>query len=301
MKRAAEYPIAAQVWALREYGDVGPRTFRALMAYFGNLPAILEAETEELQKIDGLGEKRSKKISESFHSLGKAENFINSLKDREIGHSTVFDDDYPDLFMELNDPPPIIFYRGKLPAQDEKRVAMVGSRNASGEGIAYAVELANRLSLSSVSIVSGLARGIDTSAHIGAMKAGGKTYGIIGSGFDHIFPEENQLLAAEMTQNGGLISEYPPEANYSDGRLVARNRLTVGLSQAVIIGELFGDSSGTLDTAAFCRDLGKLMFILIDGYEVPGKDNAGANKVLAMGAIPVTLEKGIDIILKSLV
>ena len=83
--------------------------------------------------------------------------------------------------------------------------------------------------------------------------------------------------------------------------MIARNRLTVGLSQAVIIGEVFNDSTGSLDTATFCRDLGKLMFVLIDGCDEPGHDNGGGDKVLALGAIPITLSAGIDIILKSLV
>ena len=293
--------MAAQVWALREYGEVGPRTFGALMAHFGNLAAILEAETGELRKLEGLGEKKSQKISESFDALQKAEDFMESLKEREIGAATLFDDEYPQNFFELNDPPPIIFYRGKLPDKDEKRVAVVGSHNASAEGIRNAVDLASKLAQRSVSVVSGLARGVDAAAHIGALRAGGKSYGILGSGFDHIQPEENRPLAIEMTQNGALISEYPPEAEYNAGRILARNRLTVGLSQAVVVGELFGNSSGTLDTVTFCHELGKLMFIMIDGCEQSGKDNIGVDKVLALGAIPLTLNTGIDIILKSLV
>ncbi len=301
MKRAAEYSVAAQVWALREFGDVGPRSFRALMAQFGNLAAILESEIEDLQKVEGLAEKRAKKIAQSFHSLAKSEKYLNVLKEREIGFSTVFDTDYPPLIMELNDPPPIIFYRGSLPAPNEKTVALVGSHKATGEGIALAVELASQLAQHSVSIVSGLARGIDTAAHIGALKGGGKTYALLGSGFDHIYPEENLSLVSEIIKQGGIISEYSPETTYSDGRLIARNRLTVGLSQVVIVGEIFGDSAGTLDTATVCHELGKLMFILIDGCDNPGKDNAGVEKVLAMGAVPISLEKGVDIILKCLV
>lgn len=308
MKRAGEYSIAAQVWALREYGEVGPRTFRALMAYFGNLPAILEAGIEELQNINGLGEKKSAKISESYKQLEPSEIFINSLESKETGYATIFDDQYPPLFMELHDPPPIIFYRGTLPQRDEKAVAIVGSHEASGEGIALTVELASMLAGHSVSIVSGLARGIDASAHIGALKGKGRTYAVLGSGFNNIYPEENRPLALEITKNGGLISEYPPDPvrrrtdeKYIPGRLMARNRLTAGLSQAVIIGELFSSSNGTLDTAAFCHEVGKLMFVLIDGCDRPDRDQGGVEKVLSLGAIPITMDKGIDLILKSLV
>jgi DNA processing protein len=301
MKRAGEYSLAAQVWTLREFGEVGPRTFRALIARYSTPAAILEAEFEELIQIDGLKDARSRKICDCFDMLAKAEAYIESLKEREIGCSTIFDPEYPELFMELNDPPPLIFFRGKLPDNDEKRVAIVGSHKATGDGIADAVELATRLAEKSVSVVSGLARGIDASAHIGAIKGEGKTYALLGSGFDHIYPEENRLLASEIIKNGALISEYPPEATYSDGRLIARNRLTVGLSQAVIIGEVFGDSAGTLDTARFCQELGKLMFVVIANNTNSTNNKDGIEKVLAMGAIPLTIDQAVDIIMKSLV
>jgi DNA processing protein len=301
MKRAYEYSIAAQVWTLREFGEVGPRGFRALMAHFENLPAILEADIERLNAVTGLGKKRAEKINECFKSIEESEVFLNGLKEREIGYSTIFDDDYPTLFMELNDPPPIIFYRGRLPEKSEKTVAIVGSHKATGEGIKNSVDLAAKLTKDVVSIVSGLARGIDAAAHLGAISNGGHTYAVLGSGFDHILPEENIPLAGEIIKSGGLISEYPPDAHYSTGRIMARNRLTVGLSQAVIVAELFGDSNGTLDTATFCHELGKLMFVLIDGCDLPGRDNAGVTKVLSLGAIPITLEKGLDLVKKSLI
>jgi DNA processing protein len=301
MKRAGEYSLAAQVWTLREYGEVGPRTFRALIVHYGSPAAILEAELDELKAIHGLGDVRSRKICDCFEMLGKAEEFIQSLKEREIGFAVSSNENYPELLLELNDPPPIIFYRGKLPEKNEKTVAIVGTHKATNEGIASAVGLASQLADKSVSIVSGLARGIDASAHIGAIKGDGKTYAVIGSGFDNIYPEENRPLAIEIAHNGGIISEYPPDATISDGRLIARNRLTVGLSQAVIIGEVFGDSSGTLDTARFCHELGKLMFVIIDSNTILDGDKSGIEKVLAMGAIPLTADQSVDIITKSLV
>jgi DNA processing protein len=301
MKRAHEYPIAAQVWALRKYGEVGPRTFRALMAYYGNLAAILEAEIDELEKIDGLSEKKARKINGCFSSLAEAELFINRLKERNIGVATIFDDSYPSLFSELNDPPPIIFYQGRLPSPGEKTAAIVGSHKADNNGIRIAVEIAAKLARENVSIVSGLARGIDAAGHIGALKEEGITYAVLGSGFDNIFPEENRPLASQIIKKGGLISEYPPDTGYADSQLIARNRLTVGLSQAVVIGEIFGDSKGTLDTASFCRQLGKIMFVLIDASGASERDLNGIEKVLNMGAIPVRPEKAAEMILKALV
>ena len=295
------YSIAAQVWALRHFGKVGPRTFRTLMIRFGNMENIFMAEMDELLEIDGLGEKRSSKIYDCDQTLDESEEFINEMREREIKCYTQFDEDYPHLFNELNDPPPIFFARGNLPEKNEKTVAIIGSHKATTEGVGYAVDLAGLLAKKSISIISGLARGIDASAHIGAVRAGGKSYAVLGSGFDHIYPEENRPLSIELVQKGGLISEYAPSTKSSPGLNMARNRLTVGLSNAVIIGEIFGDSSGTLDSAKCCFELGKLMFILIDGCELPDKDNKGVEKVLELGAIPITLADAVEIITKSLV
>ncbi len=301
MKQVGDYSIAAQVWALRHYGEVGPRTFHALMATFGRLEAIHDAHIDDLKAIEGLGDKRSKKIHEAAKALEESENFINSLAGRNIKFCTLFDREFPALFMELNDPPPIIFYVGDVPKPDEKTAAIVGSRKAGEIGISLAVDLAAKLAGKSISIISGLAKGIDTAGHIGALKGHGRTYAVLGAGFDNIYKSENRTLAAEMIKNGGLISEYSPDAGYSTGGLMARNRLIVGLSQAVIIGEVLPDSVGTLDTATFCHQVGKIMFIMIDGYEAPGRDNAVVEKIIGMGAIPFSLSDGIDIIAKSLV
>lgn len=301
MTQTDNYSLAAQVWALRHFGGVGPRTFRSLLVRFGSLHNIFRAEMDELTSIDGLGEKRSARIYDCNQMLDESEEFINSLTERQILCSTLFDDNYPQLFEELNDPPPIIFARGRFPENDEKTVAIVGSHKATTEGISYAVELAGRLAKESVSVISGLARGIDASAHIGAIRSGGRSYAVLGSGFDYIYPEEHRTLAAELVEKGGLLSEYSPDTKSSPGLNMARNRLTVGLSQAVIIGEIFGNSSGTLDSASCCHQLGKLMFVLIEGCDLPGKDNTGVEKVIAMGAIPITLEDALEKITRSLV
>lgn len=295
------YSIAAQVWALRHFGGVGPRTFRSLLLRFNNLENIFHAEMDELMAIDGLGKKRSEKIFDCHLTLDEAQEFIQLMLEREIKCCTQFDEDYPDLFNELNDPPPIIFGRGRFPVKDEKTVAIVGSHKATIEGIGYAVDLGGLLAKKSVAVVSGLARGIDASAHIGAIRAGGRSYAVLGSGFDHIYPEENRPLSIELIEKGGLISEYSPETKSGPGLNMARNRLTVGLSHAVVIGEVFGDSTGTLDSAKCCSQLGKLMFVLINGCDAPGKDNKGVEKVIELGAIPITLENAVETITKVLV
>ncbi|MFH2037254.1 MAG: DNA-processing protein DprA [Candidatus Zixiibacteriota bacterium] len=295
------YSLSTQIWALREYAKVGPRTFKALIARFGNVAAIHQAEVEEIKSIDGLGEKRAATIYGASEKLDEAQAFIKSLDEINVGHYNVFDDAYPALFEELNDPPPIIFCRGEVPSPDEKTCAIVGSHNATNEGIAFAVDLAEKLAKKGVSIVSGLARGIDTAGHIGALKGEGKTYAILGSGLENVYPEENRPLAIEIRKHGGLISEYAPDKKNSIGGLMSRNRLIVGLSQAVVIGEVFPESSGTLDTAKFCNEIGKIMFILIDGIDMPNRDNSAVEEIIGWGAIPISLSDDIDMIVKVLV
>lgn len=292
---------AAMIWALRKYGQVGPRTFRALMIRFPTLSSIFGAEVEEIEEISGLGEKRSRKIYECDQYIPQAEDFIHGLGEQSVGVCTILDDDYPAGFHELNDPPPIFFYRGRLPRRDEKLVSLIGSREATSEGISRTVELAGKLAEKSISIVSGLARGIDSAAHIGAIKANGTSFAVLGSGFDHIYPEENRPLAMELTQNGGLISEYPPYEKQSAGRLLDRNRLTVGLSQTVVIGEISGESAGTLDCATFCHEAGQLAFMLVGDGELGDESRRTIEKVLAMGIIPITMNDAVEKITRSLV
>ena len=272
-----------------------------MMAYFETIAAVFQAEMEELLEVDGLGEKRAGKIFRASDHLAKAERFIGSLPELNIKYATIYDGEYPELFFELNDPPPMIFYRGTLPMQDEKRVAIIGSRNVTNDGIQNAVTLAEKLAEKEGSVVSGLAQGIDAAPHVGALKGGVKSYALIGSGLDHISPKDHFSLATELIHHGAVISEYAPDVKTSPARLISRNRLTVGLSQAVVIGEVSSDSTGTVDCAKFCNQLGKLTFVLTDGAELPGRDNTGLEQVLSTGAIPITMGNGVEMITKSLV
>jgi DNA processing protein len=301
MKDLSGYSVAAKIWALREFGGVGPRTFRTLMTIFGDLETIFKAEMDELTAIEGLTKKQAKKIYDCPEHIETAAKFIESLEQREIYNSTILDDDYPDLFGELNDPPPIIFYRGNLPRNDEKIVTIVGSEEGTSEGIGLTVDLAGKLAEKGISIVSGLSRGVDAATHLGAINASGKSYAVLGSGFDHIYPEDHQSLAIELVRKGGLITEYEPDVEHTPEQDIARHRLMVGLGQAVIIGELVGASPKTYDVAKFCHELGKLMFILIENVKPAGQAKAVTEKILDLGAIPIMPEDGVDLVSQSLV
>ncbi|MCK5127875.1 MAG: DNA-protecting protein DprA [candidate division Zixibacteria bacterium] len=291
----SKYNRAAQILALRLTGQVGPRTFAGLMTHFKTIDNILLAEEHELLEIDGIGEKRSEGIGKAGELLDKAQQIIDNLDAYDAKVSDFMDNDFPDILQELNNPPPLIYYKGKLPTQDEKRVAIIGSQNVSAEGIGDAVGLAEKLAKAGISIVSGLARGIDTAGHVGALKADGKTYGILPCGIDIVHPSENDGIAKEITETGSIISEYIPGTPVSPGRLLSRNRLIAGLSQAVIIGEVSDESVGTLDAALCCHQLGKLLFVII------GEHNPHYEKLLEFGAIPLTNINEYEMILKALV
>lgn len=262
-------------------GQVGPRTFDILMAAFHDVDTILSREEHELQELPGIGPQRSHVIAEASTHLEKAQAVLDTLGASDTELAVRLDDAYPRSLHELNDPPLMVFYKGQLPGPDEKRAAIIGSQEVSAEGIAEAVELGMRLAGEGVAVVGGLARGIDTAGHVGALKGKGATYAVLPSGFNKIHPAENQPLAEEIAKSGGLISEYLPDTPVSGGRLMARNRLIVGLSQAVIVGEVSATSVGTLDAALCCHQLGKLLFVMVT------ERSHHYDKLAEYGAIPI--------------
>jgi len=295
MINPGRYSPAAQLLALKMTGQVGPRTFDILMAVYRRVGDILLAEDEDFLEFPGIGPKRSQVLADAHNNLDKAQEIIDNLEVSDTGVVTCLDSDYPDLLHELNDPPLLLFYKGKLPAHDRKRVAVIGSQNVSAEGIGDAVEFSQRLSREGIGIVGGLARGIDTAGHMGALKEKKPTYAVLPCGFNQVHPDENKLLADEVSGNGCLISEYLPDTPVNRGRLIARNRLIVGLSHAVVVGEVSPESVGTLDTAMCCHQLGKILFVII------GKNINHYEKLTGFGAIPLTDVDDYKMIFKTLV
>ncbi len=290
-----KYSLQAKILSLKLTGQVGPRTFAMLMEVYRTVDSILFSEAAELIELDGIGPSRSQAISLAHEKLDEAEAHIESLKDSDTNVVTSLDDDYPHILHELNDPPMLLFYKGALPSESEKRVAIIGSQEVSAEGIGDAVELSRNLAENDLSIISGLARGIDTAGHIGAMKCDGKTYAVLPSGFNQIHPAENRPLVDEIIKTGGLLSEFLPDTPTNAGRLMSRNRITIGLADAVIIGEVAESSVGTLDAAKCCHQLGKLLFV------IASHKSAHFEKLLGYGAIPLMHIDEYQMILKAMV
>jgi DNA processing protein len=188
--------------------------------------------------------------------------------------------EYPAALRALA-PAPALWVRGTLRAEDQLAVAIVGARRASPYGIEVAERLANDLAARSVTIVSGLARGIDTAAHRGALAAGGRTIAVLGSGVDVLYPPENAALAREIAARGALVSQFPPGAPPLAYHFPTRNRTLAALALGVVVVEA-AERSGSLITAGFAGDLGREVFA------VPGKitspTSAGAHRLLKDGA-----------------
>ncbi len=295
MINPGSYSLTAQILALKLTGQVGPRTFNILLAVYQTVSEIHMAEEQEFLEFPGIGPKRSQAIADAHKNLDKAQEIIDNLEAGDTSVISCLDTEFPETLQELNDPPMLLFYRGKLPEFSLKRVAVIGSQNISADGIGDAIDLARHLTREGIGIVGGLARGIDTAGHTGALKEGGRTFAVLPCGFNHIHPAENAALAVEIAEKGCLISEYLPDTPVSNGRLVSRNRLIVGLSHAVVVGEVSPESVGTIDTAQCCHELGKLLFVII------GKHNHHYDKLAECGAIPLTGIDDYKMVYKSLV
>ncbi len=301
MTRIEDYNTTTQVLALCLFSGVQPRLFEALINHFGNLEEILKSESSSLKAIKGMTAETIKKITTAATHLNKAVEFHAGLKDRDIIVKTRFDHDFPRLLFELNDPPPLLYLRGKMPDNTKKTVALIGTENATNEGIELTVKLAGVFAEAGVQIIASLSKGIDAAAHLGAKTAEGISFSIIDSGFDHILPLEHMPLAIDIAQSGGVISEYPPDHAGTDENFKTSNRILAALAQAVVVTEIYKDSTRTHDILACCNQIGKLAFIMIDPHLGALADAESLHEVVSMGAIPlVGLDKADDVI-KSLV
>ena len=261
---------------------IGSVRFKALVNTFGNPEAAWNAPPGAWQQA-GL----SQKIVESFHRVRQGVS-LDQISDRihSLGAEVLTWDDagYPPRLKEIDQPPPVLYVRGALQPEDEWAVAIVGTRRVTAYGRQVAEEVATALVQSGVTIVSGLARGVDSIAHQSAINAGGRTLAVLGNGVDQVYPPENKRLAGQVMEHGALISDYPLGTQPDGINFPPRNRIISGLSIAVIIVEA-GLTSGALITATFAAEQGR------DVFAVPGNINApqsqGTNRLIRDGAQPL--------------
>ncbi len=197
---------------------------------------------------------------------------------------TLWDEDlYPPLLRAIHDPPALIYLRGELPPGDA--LAVVGARRASTAGRRITEDLCRELAARGIAVVSGLARGIDSAAHLGAMDGGGFTLGVLGCGIDGIYPPENRDLFSRMAAQGGILSEYPPGTPPLAGHFPGRNRIISGLARGVLVVEA-AEGSGSLITVDFALEQGREVFAVPGAVHSP--TSGGVNRLIKDGAHLVT-------------
>jgi DNA processing protein len=261
---------------------IGAVRFQAILNFFGDPQIAWGAPSESLREA-GLNDKVIENLIE-MRSTIDLDQIWEQILVKGITVLIQTDDAYPHRLQEIEQPPPVIYLKGEISDGDEWAVAVVGTRRVTAYGRQVAEEIAATLARNGITVVSGLARGVDSIAHQAALNASGRTIAVLGSGVDRIYPPENRRLAEQIVENGFMISDYPPGTPPEASNFPPRNRLISGLSQAVIVVEA-GHSSGALITASFAADQGREVFAVPGNITSPG--SKGTNRLIRDGAIPL--------------
>ena len=247
---------------------LGPKRFALLKNYFGSAQKAWQASPNDLIRL-GLDKKTIEKFIKFKKSVNLSSSFLR-LRENRIECQILADDTYPENLKKIDNPPFVLFVKGKIKASDKKALAVVGSRRMSNYGLKVTQKLVTDLVKKKMTIVSGLARGIDTIAHQTALKAGGRTIAVLGSGLENIYPPENKSLAEEIVKgHGAVVSEFPPEQPSASGNFPARNRIIAGLSLGTLVIE-GAAKSGSLITARWAAEQGREVFAVPGPIDVVG-------------------------------
>lgn len=269
----------ASLYFLHCIPGIGSKTLWKIKQRIGSFLTCLEGDTDIWQQCS-----LSPAIQTAITDARLKSDPISKL-DRlysdNIAICSIEDDEYPDMLRAIYDPPYVIYYHGDLGILQEFCLAVVGSRRATAYGRVQAHRFGRDLADQGIVVVSGMARGIDTEAHLGALDAQGKTAAVLGCGIDIIYPPENTKLFYQIVEHGVIISEFPPSTRPDPGNFPARNRSISGLSHGVLVVEA-QQRSGALITADFALEQGR------DVFAVPGPINspnsAGTNQLIKQGA-----------------
>ncbi len=259
---------------------IGSIRLKRLLEYFGSPQKVLSSSKDRLIKVEGIGERLASQIIETKKRTD-LERELDLVKRENIEILTLNDDSYPENLKEIYDPPIVLYVKGKILPQDKQAIAVVGSRRASYYGLSSAERFARELAGFGITIVSGMARGIDSVSHRAALKIKGRTIAVLGSGLLNIYPPENRNLFEQISCNGAVISEFPLETLPLPQNFPRRNRIISGLSLGVLIVEA-ARNSGALITTDFALEQGKEVFA------IPGRLNSstsqGTNQLIKQGA-----------------
>lgn len=261
---------------------IGAVRLQALHAHFGDLALAWQAPMEALMEA-GLSVKLAERV-QLVRSGVDLDQYLSKIHDQGIQVLTWDDEGYPQRLKEIDQPPPVLYVRGELTQEDSWAVAVVGTRRVSAYGRQVTEELASFLAVNGITVISGLARGVDAISHQSSLKSGGRTIAVMGCGVDRIYPPEHTQLANKIIADGALISDYPVGTPPDASNFPPRNRIISGLSIATVVVEA-GETSGALITAQFAVDQGREVFAVPGNILAP--QSKGTNRLISQGAHPM--------------
>ena len=261
---------------------IGAVRMQALLKHFGDLEVAWKAAPIDLARA-GLGLKLIERIAQARQNVD-LEKLWAKIEAQGIQILTWEDEAYPQRLKEIDQPPPVLYVRGDYLPDDLFAVAIVGTRRVTAYGRQITEELAAFLAANGITVISGLARGVDAVAHQTALKSGGRTIGVLGSGVDKIYPPEHRAMAEKMMEQGAILSDYAPGTPPDASNFPPRNRIISGLSLAVVVIEA-GETSGALITAEFAAEQGREIFAVPGSILAP--QSKGTNKLIQNGALPL--------------
>lgn len=266
--------------ALNLLPKVGPGRVRRLVEAFGSAAAALKTSRDRLLRVEGIGDDVAGVVAgwESHCDLAAE---LEGARKLDIRILTPADAGYPANLRNIYDPPLALYVKGSIEERDNRAIALVGSRQASYYGREMARKLGYQLAYAGMTVVSGLARGIDTHAHEGALAAKGRTIAVLGCGIDRMYPPENRLLADKVAAAGAVLSEFPLGTEPDRQTFPIRNRVVAGLSQGVVVVEA-PRNSGALITARMALDQGRQVFAVPGRVDTPHAQ--GCHQLLKDGA-----------------
>jgi DNA processing protein len=279
--------------ALSRLQDIGPVVVKKLLSIFGTPASLFDAQLNDLLAIEGIGPKKARTIMD-FSSWDAVEQQLDLMEQKGIKAVHLEDPSYPEMLRQIDEAPLVLYTRGDIHPDDRFAIAIVGSRKTTPYGITVAGTIAEELAFMGFTIVSGLARGVDSLSHRGALSAGGRTLAVLGSGIDVPYPPENKGLMEHIAGSGCLISEFVPGTLPERENFPRRNRIISGLSMGVLVIEA-ARNSGALITAHYALEYGR------DVFAVPGNitshNSYGTNDLIRRGAI---LTRSADDIIREL-
>jgi DNA processing protein len=266
--------------ALTLIKDIGPVTAKRLLSAFRTPQRVFAASPNELKDVEGINDSKINGISE-FNSWDEVAKKIDEINEHNVRIIRYTDEEYPESLRYIDDSPVILYVKGSFIKKDKYAVAIVGSRNMTPYGKKITETIASELALCGITIVSGMARGIDAISHKSALKVNGRSIAVLGSGLDNPYPPENKGLFDELSERGCVISEFPMGTPPNKENFPRRNRLISGLSLGVLVVEATA-RSGSLITAGCALDQGK------DVFAVPGSitsaNSEGTHELIKKGA-----------------